>query len=94
MSGWRDVLPEPEPGAWRSQMSLPDNKSQHMLCFGEKVAGLEFQTGWAVIRPDRTACAVHTRVYVQFHSEYRIIQRMDPPVSVSLTLSMLDCPSL
>lgn len=53
----------------------------------EKVAELVFQTGWAVIRPDRTRA--HTP-----GCTYRIIQRTDPPASVSVTPRILVCPSL
>lgn len=56
------VLPEPVPGAQRSQMSLPNNKSQHMLSSWVKVAGLEFGIGWEAVQPDRTPCSTHARV--------------------------------
>lgn len=97
MSGWRDVLPEPEPGAWRPQMSLPDNKSQRTLCFGGKVAGLEFQTGWAVIRPDHTPRAAHARVDSTPSTE--LVRKWMPPLLsltslASLSLLPSDLPGL
>lgn len=79
MSGWHDVLPEPEPGAWRSQMALPDNKSQHTLCFVGEVAGLEFQMGWAVIRPDHTALLCMPGCACSFTPSTELFRERTPP---------------
>lgn len=79
--------------AWAWSMEITDvpprqRITAHALLCGE-VAGLEFHTGWAVIRPDRTACAMYARVDAQFHSKYGTFQRVDPSSFVFLVCSSL-----
>lgn len=49
--GGGGVLPEPVPGAQRSQMSLPGNNHSTCLSSWEEVAGLAEGTGWEATRP-------------------------------------------
>lgn len=55
------VLPEPVPGALRSQMSLPDNSYSTCLSSQEEVAGPRLGTGWEATQPC-ILCAPHARV--------------------------------
>lgn len=82
LGGFR-VLPEPVPGAPRSQMALPGSRHSTCLSSWEEVAGLALGTGCEATAAC-TSCAAQARVQVRFRSRWRAVRSRVAPSATSL----------